>query len=51
MSTIKRILDKGLYNLPIEDEVNEKANNKLKEEQLSFIRASQYFNHTMEEIQ
>ncbi len=51
MSTIKRILDKGLYDLPIEDEVMKKENKTFQKGQLSFIRAPEYFNHTMEERQ
>lgn len=46
MSTIKRILDKQLYRLPINDESTIQAD--LSFEGISFIRPPEYFAHTKE---
>ena len=46
MSTIKRILDKQLYRLPIGEEIAEQP--KLSSEGISFIRPPEYFTHTKE---
>ncbi len=51
MSTIKRVLDKGLYRLPAEDEHIKKTDNTIWQGRLSFIRDPKYFNHTMEDTQ
>ncbi len=47
MSTIKRILEKQLYLLVQEDESAEAAKTNTDEE-LTFLRSSEYFKHTME---
>jgi transposase len=49
MSTIKRILDKQLYRLPVGEEIAEQP--KATSEGVSFIRPPEYFTHTKEHAQ
>ena len=42
MSTIKRVLDKKLYVLPLDDEEQIMQS----QEKLTFLRSPDYFNHT-----
>jgi len=49
MSTIKKILEKQIYSLPLADEIMEQP--ALKFEGISFVRPPEYFLHTKENIQ
>ena len=46
MSTIKRILDKQLYRLPVGEEIAEQP--EPSSEGVSFIRPPEYFSHAKE---
>lgn len=50
MSTIKRILDKGLYNLPLSEEITRGVNVN-SGDKTSFVRPAEYFMHAAEGIQ
>jgi len=50
MSTIKRILDKGLYNLPLSEEITGVINVN-SGDKTSFVRPAEYFMHAAEGIQ
>src|SRR3972149_484373 len=50
MSTIKRILDKGLYNLPLSEEITGVVNVN-SGDKTSFVRPAEYFMHAAEGIQ
>lgn len=47
MSTIKRILDKKLYVLPLDDEEHAGEQTIHSQKNLTFLRPPDYFNHTM----
>jgi hypothetical protein len=46
MSTLKRILVKELYRLPLGDEISEQP--QISSEGVSFLRPAEYFNHEKE---
>lgn len=47
MSTIKRILERKLYIMPLDDENHTGRQNIESQETLTFLRPADYFNHTI----